>query len=97
MPFGQCNLDLDGARLFGPDGAEIVITAKEFSLLRVFAENKGRVLSRDQLLEQAHDKGWEPFDRSVDLRVSRMRRKIEGNPTKPEIIRTVRGLGYVFG
>ena len=97
VPFGQCNLDLDGARLFGPDGAEIVITAMECSLLRVFAENKGRVLSREQLLEQAHDKGWEPFDRSVDLRVSRMRRKIEVNPTKPEIIRTVRGLGYVFG
>ena len=69
----------------------------EFSLLRVFAENKGRILNRDQLLEQAHDKGWEPFDRSIDLRISRIRRKIEINPTKPEVIRTVRGLGYVFG
>jgi len=97
VPFGRCKLDLEGARLFDPDGTEIVITAMEFSLLRVFAENKGRVLSRDQLLEQAHDKGWEPFDRSVDLRISRMRRKIEVNPTKPEVIRTVRGLGYVFG
>ena len=55
------------------------------------------VLNRDQLLQQAHDKGWEPFDRSIDLRISRIRRKIEKNPTKPEIIRTVRGLGYVFG
>lgn len=97
VPFGPCRLDVDGAKLFGADGNEIAITAMEFSLLRVFAENRGRVLNRDQLLEQAHDKGWEPFDRSIDLRISRLRRKIEPNPTKPETIRTVRGIGYVFG
>ncbi|WP_170783632.1 response regulator [Ruegeria lacuscaerulensis] len=96
VPFGTCRLDLDQARLFGADGQEIPITAMEFSLLRVFAENRGRVLNRDQLLEQAHDRGWEPFDRSVDLRISRIRRKVEHNPTKPEAIRTVRGIGYVF-
>ena len=96
VAFGNCRLDLDGAKLFGPDSNEIAITAMEFSLLRVFAENRGRVLNRDQLLEQAHDKGWEPFDRSIDLRISRLRRKIETNPTKPETIRTVRGIGYVF-
>ena len=96
IPFGSCRLDLNGARLFGSDGTEIAITAMEFSLLRVFAENKGRTLNRDQLLEQAHDKGWEPFDRSIDLRISRIRRKIEVNPTKPEIIRTVRGIGYIY-
>lgn len=96
VAFGPCRLDLDGAKLFGPGGDEIAITAMEFSLLRVFAENRGRVLNRDQLLEQAHDKGWEPFDRSIDLRISRLRRKIEANPTKPETIRTVRGIGYVF-
>lgn len=97
IPFGACRLDLDGAKLYGNDGNEIVITAMEFSLLRVFVENRGRVLNRDQLLEQAHDKDWEPFDRSIDLRISRIRRKIEVNPTKPEVIRTVRGLGYIFG
>jgi two-component system phosphate regulon response regulator OmpR len=97
VPFGPCKLDLDSARLFGPDDQEIAITAMEFSLLRVFAENRGRILNRDQLLEQAHDKGWEPFDRSIDLRISRIRRKVEANPTKPEVIRTVRGIGYVFG
>ena len=96
VPFGVCQLDIDGARLFGPDGNEIAVTAMEFALLRVFAENRGRVLNRDQLLEQAHDRGWEPFDRSIDLRISRIRRKIEANPTKPETIRTVRGVGYVF-
>lgn len=94
--FGPCRLDLDGARLFDEGGDEIPLTAMEFSLLRVFVENRGRVLNRDQLLEQAHDKGWEPFDRSIDLRISRLRRKIENNPTKPETIRTVRGIGYVF-
>lgn len=96
VPFGACMLDLDGARLFGPEGQEIAITAMEFSLLRVFAENRGRTLNRDQLLEQAHDRGWEPFDRSIDLRISRIRRKVEKNPAKPETIRTVRGIGYVF-
>lgn len=97
VPFGTCTLDLDGARLLDQNGREVYLTAMEFNLLRVFAENKGRVLNRDQLLEQAHDKSWEPFDRSIDLRISRIRRKIEVNPTKPEVIRTVRGIGYVFG
>ncbi len=97
VAFGPCQLDIDRATLTGPDGQEIPITAMEFALLKVFAENKGRVLNRDQLLEQAHDKSWEPFDRSIDLRVSRLRRKIEPNPAKPEVIRTVRGVGYIFG
>ncbi|WP_085902617.1 response regulator [Kiloniella majae] len=97
VKFGLCRLDLDSAQLFDEENNEIAITAMEFSLLRVFSENVGRVLNRDQLLEQAHDRGWEPFDRSIDLRISRLRRKIETNPTKPEIIRTVRGIGYVFG
>lgn len=96
IPFGSCRLDLDAAKLYNETGDEIAITAMEFSLLRVFAENRGRILNRDQLLEQAHNKGWEPFDRSIDLRISRIRRKIEINPTKPEVIRTVRSLGYVF-
>ncbi|MCL4117971.1 UNVERIFIED_CONTAM: hypothetical protein GTU68_005306 [Idotea baltica] len=94
--FGPCKLDLESARLFNPDGTEIAITAMEFSLLRVFARNRGRVLNRDQLLEQAHDRGWDHFDRSIDLRISRLRRKIESNPAKPETIRTVRGIGYIF-
>ncbi|WP_424968350.1 response regulator [Dinoroseobacter sp. S375] len=96
VPFGTCQLDLDGARLFDRNGEEIAITTMEFSLLRVFAQNRGRVLNRDQLLDQAHDRSWEPYDRSIDLRISRIRRKVERNPSKPEVIRTVRGLGYVF-
>ncbi len=94
--FGRCTLDIDAAKLFGGDGDEIPITSMEFSLLKVFAENKGRVLNRDQLLEKAHDRSWDPFDRSIDIRISRLRRKIETNPSKPEVLRTVRGLGYIF-
>lgn len=97
VQFGPCVLDLEAAALFGPDGDEVPITAMEFSLLKVFAQNPGRVLNRDQLLDQAHDRDWDPFDRSIDIRISRLRRKIEPNAQKPEVIRTVRGLGYVFG
>ena len=97
VQFGQCTLDLEAALLFDPDGQEIPITAMEFSLLKVFANNRGRVLNRDQLLDQAHDRDWDPFDRSIDIRISRLRRKIEPNAKKPEVIRTVRGVGYIFG
>ena len=90
-------VDLDGARLFARDGSELPLTAMEFRLLRVFIEHRGRVLNRDQLLELAHDRGWDPFDRSIDIRISRLRRKIERNSSNPELIRTVRGIGYVFG
>ena len=95
--FGRFVLDLDGARLHDADGQEIPITAMEFNLMKVFAENRGRVLNRDQILEQAHDRSWDPFDRSIDIRISRLRRKIEENPQKPQIIRTVRGIGYIYG
>ncbi len=94
--FGACTLDMAAYKLFDVDGNEIPITAMEYSLLKVFAENAGRVLNRDQLLEQAHDRNWDPFDRSIDIRISRLRRKIEANPSKPEVIKTVRGIGYQF-
>ena len=94
--FGECYLDIAGSRLIGASGDEVAITAMEFRLLKVFSENKGRILNRDQLLEQTHNKGWDPFDRSIDLRISRLRRKIEQNPQKPKIIQTVYGIGYVF-
>ncbi|MEM9320181.1 MAG: response regulator [Pseudomonadota bacterium] len=96
VPFGHFLLDLGGAKLLSNDGADVALTAMEFRLLKLFAENRGRVLNRDQILEQAHDRSWDPFDRSIDIRISRLRRKIERNPQKPELIRTVRGIGYVF-
>jgi len=94
--FGDYTLNVEAAKMVAADGSELQLTAMEFSLLKVFAENKGRVLNRDQILEQAHDRSWDPFDRSIDIRISRLRRKIEKNPEKPSIIRTVRGLGYVY-
>jgi len=96
VSFGKCTLDLAAYKLFDAEGSEIPITAMEFSLLKVFADNAGRVLNRDQLLEQAHDRNWDPFDRSIDIRISRLRRKIEVDPSKPEVIKTVRGIGYRF-
>ena len=94
--FGDCRLDLEGHKLFDGNGDEIQITAMEYSLLKVFAEHPNRVLNRDQLLELAHDRSWDPFDRSIDIRISRLRKKIEADPGKPQIIRTVRGIGYRY-
>lgn len=93
--FGDLTLDMDAARLTRGD-EDIEITAMEFALLKVFIANRGRVLTRDQLLDLAHNRGWEPFDRSIDLRVSRLRRKIELDPGSPRHIRTIRGIGYSF-
>jgi len=94
--FGACQLDMEQRRLFGADGAEIEITAAEFDLLALFARHPNRPLNRDQIMEQAHNRGWDVFDRSIDLRIMRLRRKIERNPDKPEVIKTVRNVGYTF-
>ena len=77
-------------------GQEIAVTAMEFELLRVFAERPNRPLSRDTLLDLTQNREWDPFDRSIDIRIARLRRKIEADPEKPRIIRTVRGVGYMF-
>jgi two-component system phosphate regulon response regulator OmpR len=94
--FGRCLLDLEARRLRTLEGEEVPITAMEFELLRAFARNPGRVLTRERLLELAHERGLEPFDRSVDTRVWRLRRKVEPDPARPEAIRTMRGGGYLF-
>ncbi|MEQ9812786.1 MAG: response regulator [Azospirillaceae bacterium] len=96
VSFGRCRLNLDTRKLYDGEGREIALTAMEFDLLKAFAENPNRVLTRDQLLDLAHNKDWEPFDRSIDIRITRIRRKIESDPSKPSIIRTVRGAGYMF-
>jgi two-component system phosphate regulon response regulator OmpR len=96
IAFGQCRLDLESHKLFDEDGKEVSLTAMEFDLLKAFAERPNRVLSRDQLLELAHNRGWEPFDRSIDIRIARIRRKVEHDPGKPQVIKTVRGAGYIF-
>jgi two-component system phosphate regulon response regulator OmpR len=96
LPFGVCTLDLDARKLLDGGGEEITITSMEYDLLKAFAENPNKVLSRDQLLSLAHNRDWEPFDRSIDIRIARLRRKIEPDPAKPTVIKTVRGAGYIY-
>jgi two-component system, OmpR family, response regulator len=96
MPFGSCQLDLDRHQLIGAGGEDIPLTAMEFDLLRAFAEHPNRVLSRDQLLTLTRNREWEPFDRSIDIRIARLRRKIEDDPDNPKTIKTIRGSGYIF-
>ncbi len=96
VTFGDFTLDVAAAQLTHADGRTIELTAMEFALLKVFVLHPNRVLNRDQLLDLAHHRGWEPFDRSIDLRISRLRRKIEPDPDRPRFIRTVRGIGYKF-
>jgi two-component system phosphate regulon response regulator OmpR len=96
IAFGRCQLDLEAHELFDEDGAKVPLTAMEYDLLKAFGERPNRVLSRDQLLELAHNRDWEPFDRSIDIRIARIRRKVERDPGKPQVIKTVRGAGYIF-
>jgi DNA-binding response OmpR family regulator len=94
--FGTKWLDHDAQALRDDDGTEHPLTASEYGLLKVFAANPKRVLSRDRLLELANARDAEAFDRAIDLRIMRIRRKIEPDPARPSVIRTVRGGGYVF-
>src|SRR5450631_2705496 len=94
--FGTKWLDLEAQALRDDEGNEHPLTASEFSLLKVFAANPKRVLSRERLLELANARDAEAFDRAVDLRIMRIRRKIEPDPAKPAVIRTIRGGGYLF-
>ena len=94
--FGTKWLDLEAQALRDDEGNEHPLTASEFGLLKVFAANPKRVLSRERLLELANARDAEAFDRAVDLRIMRIRRKIEPDPAKPAVIRTIRGGGYLF-
>jgi two-component system phosphate regulon response regulator OmpR len=93
--FGPFSLDLAGRRLLR-DGAEIALTGAEFDLLAAFLARPNRVLSRDTLVDLLKGYDRDPFDRSIDIRVTRLRRKIEAEPSAPAYIRTVRGEGYLF-
>lgn len=96
VPFGPVVLDTEAHCLFRPDGTELALTAMEYDLLQIFAQNPNRVLSRDRLLDLAQRNDRDPFDRSIDIRITRLRRKIELEPGKPVVLRTVRGTGYMF-
>jgi DNA-binding response OmpR family regulator len=93
---GACTLDLAAHRLYDANGNDVPLTSMEFDLLKTFARHPDRVLSRDQLLDLAHHRSAQAFDRSIDLRIMRIRRKIERDPDQPQVLKTVRGAGYVF-
>ncbi len=93
---GRCTLDLQTHQLTDASGEELPLTGMEFDLLRVFVERPNQVLSRDQLLNHTRNREWEPFDRSIDIRIARLRKKIEADPEKPKTLKTVRGAGYIF-
>ena len=83
-----------GSRVVTLRGTEVDLTTAEFDLLHALATSAGRVLSREQLLQQVHGEGWAAYDRSVDVHISRIRQKIEDDPRRPALLKTVRGVGY---
>jgi DNA-binding response OmpR family regulator len=95
LHFGRVEIDR-GARLVRVDGTEKTLTSHQFALLVALAENAGRVMSRDQLMDALRGEPLEAFDRSIDVHVSRIRQAIEDDPKNPRRIVTVRGAGYVF-
>jgi len=96
VQIGAHTLDLAAHRLLDGGGGEVPLTTMEFDLLQVFAEHPNQVLSRDRLLTLTRNRDWEPFDRSIDIRIARLRRKIEADPEHPQLIKTVRGAGYMY-
>ncbi len=96
ISIGRMTLDIDARCLKDGSGDEIELTSMEFDLLHVLAERPNRVLSRDQILNLTQNRDWNPYDRSIDIRITRLRRKIEQDPAKPNLIKTVRGIGYIF-
>jgi DNA-binding response OmpR family regulator len=95
LRFGRLEIDRD-ARSVRIDGEERALTHHQFELLRALAENAGRVMSRDALLDRVRGESLESFDRSIDVHVSRIRAAIEDDPRRPRRLLTVRGAGYVF-
>lgn len=96
LTFAGWMLQIDRRRLIDPAGHELTLTGGEFDLLKVLAERPGRVLTRDQLLDLTRGRAATIFDRSIDAQISRLRKKIERDPTSPVLIKTVRSGGYVF-
>jgi two-component system, OmpR family, response regulator len=94
--FAGWNLDLATRELMSPSGTEVRLTTGEFDLLAAFVNNANQVLSRDRLLDLARNREAGPFDRTIDVQVGRLRRKLEDDPERPTMIKTVRGTGYIF-
>jgi two-component system OmpR family response regulator len=96
LRFAGWQLDLAARSLTNPQGQNVALTGGEFDLLCAFARHPGRVLSRDFLLEQTRGREAAPFDRTIDVQVGRLRKKIEADPDDPQIVKSVRGAGYIL-
>lgn len=94
--FNGWKLDLTSRELIAPSGEEVRLTTGEFDLLAAFVANANQVLSRDRLLDLARNRASGPFDRTIDVQVGRLRKKLEDDPQNPSLIKTVRGSGYIF-
>ena len=94
--FAGWQMNVAARRLLAADGREVGLTGGEFDLLLVFARHPGRVLSRDFLLEQTRGREAAPFDRTIDVQVGRLRKKLEADADDAQVIRSVRGAGYLF-
>jgi two-component system phosphate regulon response regulator OmpR len=93
---GRCTFNLELRRLYAANGTQVPLTSLETDLLHIFVSNPNRVLSRDDILDLRGDPEAEPFSRSIDTRVGRLRKKVEVDSANPQTIRTVHGQGYVF-
>lgn len=96
MRLGRCVIDVEQRTLFDDAGEKVTLTTMEFDLLYTLMTHARRTLSRDQLLDMAHHARFEPFDRSIDVRITRLRKKIEIDPSKPRVLKTIRGQGYML-
>jgi DNA-binding response OmpR family regulator len=96
LRFARWQLDTAARRLLDPAGAEVALTTGEFDLLITLLTHAGRVLSRDFLLEHTRGRDSGPFDRTIDVQIGRLRRKVEADPDNPQIIKSVRGAGYIL-
>lgn len=94
--FDGMRFEPQARRLIGADGAEIELTTGEFDLLTVLLEQPNRALSRDQIMQRMHGRAAGPYDRAIDVQIGRLRQKIEPNPSHPTMIKSVRGVGYLF-
>jgi two-component system phosphate regulon response regulator OmpR len=94
--FDGWRFDVARRQLTAPDGEDVNLTTGEYDLLLAFARNPGRALDRDRLMDMTRGREWEAFDRSIDAQVARLRKKVERDPKRPNLIKSVRGVGYVF-
>lgn len=96
VTFSGWKLDTQARSLTSPEGKNVALTTGEYELLVVLVDHANRVLSRDQLIELLHHREAGPFDRAIDVQVGRLRRKIEADPSNPQLLKAVRGAGYIL-